>query len=123
MLNWKKEGYKVGEYVYIVKNLGLSSNKLYLTGKAVYVGIKKMDVLVVENGKEKILKFNGMRNVNGYCFGYYYSVFKSEEEYNQMIYNEKKAMELREYISSNIKDVSLKELENIKRLIEKDLKK
>lgn len=117
MVNWKKEGYKVNQEVFIVKHLGLSGDKKTLLGKATYVGTKNMKVSIIEGEKEKILEFNGKRNAKGVCFGFYYTVYKTEAEYNQMVLDEEKSTELREYISKNLHLLSLRELEEVKTVL------
>ena len=117
MVNWKKEGYKKDEEVFIAKHLGLSNEKKLMKGEVIYVGTKNMKVSVLEGEKEKILEFNGERNAKGACFGFYYTVYKTEAEYNQMVLDKEKSTELREYISKNLHLLSLRELEEVKTVV------
>lgn len=122
MVNWKKDGYKVGAEVCIVNKIGFYNPKeIFIKGKVTYVGTKRLKVLIPFGEKEKTLDFNGRRSVDGILFGDYYCVYKTEEEYKQIVADIEKAKELREYISDNLKNISLKDLEQIKEVLDKKL--
>lgn len=122
MVNWKKEGYQVGAEVCIVNKVGFCNPKeIFIKGKVVYAGTKRLKVLIPFGEKEKTLDFNGKRSVNGILFGDYYCVYKSKEEYDKLVADSEKAKELREYISDNLKKISLKDLEALKEVLDEKL--
>lgn len=118
MLNWKKEGYKVGEEVCIVNNFGVynQSSKI-IEGIVVYTGTKRLKVSIKDGDKEKILDFNGRRSVNGLFFGDYYLVYKSKDEYEKLVQEKEEMEEARKYIKDNLDKLSLAQLTEIKSLI------
>lgn len=118
MVNWKKEGYSLDSEVFIVKHMGFSDEKRFIKGKVVYAGTKNMNVSVIEGESERILKFNGSKHAKGSCFGFYYTIYKSEEEYSEIILREEKTDELKKYISDKVKYLSLNELEELKCIID-----
>ena len=118
MINWKKEGYKVGEDVFIVDCFGYKDKKNFLIGKVLYVGTKNMKVSIKDVNRERILLFNGSRVVKGVFWNNYYCVYKSKEEYEQILECDEKASELRKHISDNLKKLSLDQLEDIKKIID-----
>lgn len=118
-INWKKEGFLVGEDVLIINVIGFyDTKKEFITGKVIYVGTKRLKVSIQELDKEKILDFNGKRSVNGCLFGNYYLVYKSKEEYEAIVAIEEETSKLIEHINSNIKNLSLSKLRKISKIID-----
>lgn len=123
MLNWKKNGYELGQEVCVVYKVGFYNPKeVFIVGKITYVGTKRLKVVIpFGDNKEKTLDFNGKRSVNGVLFGDYYMVYKTKEEYDEVVAHNEKAKELREYISNNVAKLTLSELEEIKSLMDSQL--
>lgn len=118
MVNWKKEGYSLDLEVFIVKHMGFSNEKRFIKGKVVYVGTKNMNVSIIEGESERILKFNDVKHAKGSSFGFYYTIYKSEEEYTETALREEKTDELKKYISAKVQFLSLNELEELKGIID-----
>lgn len=122
MINWKSEGYKVGEEVCIVNRMGFyNPTEKHIVGKVVHSGTKILKVVVpFGENKEKTLVFNGKRSCNGVLFGDYYLVYKTIDEYNKVLDEKEKAENLRDYISKNLNNLSLNALEKIKDVVDSE---
>lgn len=110
MINWKKEGYLVGEEVLLVSKLYFSDRSSESTGIVKYVGVKK---LVVELEGKKITFNQGSRRSDSNGFGMYYFVYKNKEERETILAKIRRKDELKELISQEIKGLSLESLEKV----------
>lgn len=120
MVNWKKEGYQVGQKVFI-RSFNGYANKEYPSKKGIvtYVGTKNLKVQM----DEIVYTFNNRRiSFNKYLSGQVYYAYKSKEEYEQIRLEEERSKELRSYIMDNLEKFSLKDLEYIKDFLEQILK-
>lgn len=106
MINWKKEGYIVGEEVCLV--LKYYSGKVeFLTGKVTHVGTKILKVL---KGGNRELKFVDGNSVSGVLWGDIYYVYKTKEEYEKLVLKSEKTEELRKKITEKIGELELEDL-------------
>lgn len=120
MHNWKKEGYKVEDNVCIIgQSVGWTSREIKKSGKVIYVGTKILKVEIDRKDDEpRILTFNGKDYTKGEFFGNYYVLYKTEEDYDNMVKDRKKKILLQDNIIKNINKLSLLELEKIKEIID-----
>lgn len=116
MINWKKEGYVVGQKVYLVQEFLFSKEKRYYDGTVTYVGSKILKVKKENDTYEKTLTFE-KRWTSGGMAGYYYSVYKSEEEYEEKLSKELDRKALIGLIEHNIRKLSNEHLEEVDKLI------
>lgn len=121
MTNWKKDGYKIGEKVFIVKTLGLSNSNEGMLGTVVYVGTKKLRVSIQQKYKESILEFDSNGYARGSSFGYYYYVYKTEEEYINQIQKQKNLDSLKKELINKIESLSLEQLNKLSLIIDTGL--
>ena len=126
MINWKKEGYVVGENVLIVNKFGLyNQRENFIDGVVTYVGTKILKVSILDNENERILTFNGRsltsngRKDNSVAFGDFYIVYKSREAYDKEVSDRKKRDNLKTYITRNLIELDLDTLVSIKDEIDK----
>lgn len=123
-INWKKEGYEVGDEVCIVSTFELYSLEeiKYIVGKVTHVGTKILKVTIPDVDKEKTLKFNGRRSVPGGFWERTYCVYKTKEDYQEAVAKREKAEELKKYISKNLDNLALEDLEVVGDIIDKKCK-
>ena len=115
MINWKKEGYIVGEKVLIVNKFGIYNQKENtIDGVVTYVGTKILKVSIYGTENERILTFNGRRNCSGVVFGDFYAVYKSKEDYDKEVLDKKEMENLTVYITRSLSELDLDTLINIK---------
>lgn len=117
MINWKKEGYLVGEEVLLVSKLYFSERSSEHTGIIKYVGVKK---LVVELDSKKITFNQGSRRSDSNGFGMYYFVYKNKEERESILAKIKREDDLKEVITKEIKGLSLESLEKVYNCIKEE---
>lgn len=112
-MNWKKEGYVVGEEVCLVfKSYG--GKVEFLTGKVTHVGTKILKVL---KGENREFKFTGRNSVNGVLWGDTYYVYKTKEEYEKIVLENEKTEELRKKLTEKIGELELEGLVAINNLL------
>lgn len=116
MINWKKEGYEVGQKVYLVQEYLFSKSKFYRTGIVTYVGTKILKVKKEEDDRSKTIVFE-KRWTSGDMPGYFYSVYKSEQEYEEELSKELDRKALIGLIEHNIRKLSNEHLEEVDKLI------
>lgn len=113
-MNWKKEGYKVGNKAYMT-NRSMWNN--VLTGgeevEIVYVGTK---ILKVKHNNS-IIEFKGKTFSNSSLWGYYYEIYLNEEEYIRLREEEKQRTELAEQLKLLIGKAPLSKLKAIEKII------
>lgn len=95
-MNWKRDGYKQGDNVYIIKKSILGTIERELIGEIISAGTKNMKVMILKHNKSKILAFNANGVFRAESF--IYSVYKSKEEYKKFL----KEKQYRAYLISNI---------------------
>lgn len=115
-MNWKKEGYEVGQKVYLVQEFLFSKNKSYHNGIVTHVGTKILKVKKEDDKYEKTLTFE-KRWTSGGMAGYCYNVYKSEKEYEEELSKELDRKALIGLIEYNIKNLSNEQLEEVDKLI------
>ena len=112
MMNWKKEGWEVGQEVFLVVKGMFTRDIKYQTGKVTHVGTKLLKV-DVEPKMQLTFKDNNQTSGHIASFGYIYEVFKSKEDF----YEESEKRERKKYlvgrISRNIQVLSDEKLELI----------
>ena len=89
-MNWKKEGYKVGQEVYLVGKGMFTRDINYNEGIVIHAGTKTLKVKFKDS--ERILEFKNNKYSKGATWGYGYYLYKSKEEYEEQT----KAIEYRE---------------------------
>lgn len=126
MINWKKEGYIVGDSVLIVNKFGLySQREIFFDGVVTYVGTKILKVSIGNNKDKKNLTFKGVSlTSNGardhsVSFGEFYTVYKSREAYDKEVLDRNKRGSLKNFILRNLSDLDLDTLIKIKDEIDK----
>lgn len=119
MSNWKKDGYKIGDEVFVVKVLGMSNDVTSMTGTVTYVGTKKLKVEIKQKYKNSILEFDYKGIARGSSFGFYYYVYKSKEAYLNETKKDDYINELRNSLSKKINSLSLEQLEELESILDK----
>lgn len=115
MHNWKKENYKVGEKVFIVRNSSFSSgNQSFLEGEVLKVGTKILEVKPDDNIKK--LKFDE-RGVTSSSWGFMDYVYKSKEDYEEAKRIISETNELKNELLIKIKTLDLDKLKKIRDFI------
>lgn len=112
-MNWKKLGYKPKDKVCIVSRVVFSEEKTFLEGEVVHAGTK---VLKVKLSDDETLSFE-KRYAGGRLAGLYYEVYKSKEEYEEIIKKKAHKKLLKEDIINKITHLSVEQLEEIEKLI------
>lgn len=113
-MNWKKAGYKPGDKVYIVQSMLFSERKSFLDGTVTYVGTKILKVSLDDIDTK--LEFT-KRYISGKMIGYCYEVYKSKEEYDEILRKELDRKTLIGLIEHSIKNLSNEQLEEVEKLI------
>lgn len=116
-MNWKKEGYNVGDKVYITTEWMFASKKYEEYGTVIYVGTK---ILKVKLDNDSILEFKNskMACIRGMWSSYHY-IYKSKEEYEDIIKKKHVRKCLINSLTSRLKELSIEELEAVDVLINK----
>ena len=111
LINWKKEGYKEGNEVFIVYSDYVSGTKTFFKGYVLKVGIKNLKVRF----KQQNVIFNSktVRHKGFGLMGCYLTVFQNEEEYIKEKEKFEKAKNIREAIIDKIKTFNLEQLETL----------
>lgn len=115
MINWKKEGYSVGDEVLLISKYPFTDRMSEHKGIITYVGTKK---LAVAFDNKKLTFSKGSRRADNYDWHNSFYVYKNSEERNTFLSNEEKRGKLIEKISTDVKNLSLMSLEKIDSLIE-----
>lgn len=122
-INWKKEGYKVGENALVVlRKYNFTRNEFEFTDYKVlyeitHVGTKILKVKHKDYHNNTKFQFKS-RSINGPFFGHSYVVFKDEEEFNLYKQKEERYKELRIKLSEKVKTLPIEKLEMINDIIE-----
>lgn len=117
-MNWKKENYNVGDSVYVTTEWMFSNSKNEQYGTVTHVGTK---ILKVKLDNDSILEFKNSRMActKGMWSSYHY-VYKSKEEYQEIV-NKKHTREcLIKSITSRLRELSVEELQAVEKLINKE---
>lgn len=124
-MNWKKQGYVVGQKVYLVQEFLFSDKKNFHEGTVTHVGTKILKVKKENDNYEKTLVFE-KRWTSGGMAGYCYEVYKSRKDYEEVLHKELERKTLIGLIEHSIKNLSNEQLEEVEKLINsfnKDTKK
>ncbi|WP_368263221.1 beta barrel domain-containing protein [Clostridium disporicum] len=117
-INWKNEGYVVGQKVFLAVNMGFYSNNLsFQEGVVTYVGTKILKVTTIEGGRELKLEFNNKRSTLSGILKHRYQVYKSESEYLDKLEEKQKANRLREELTVKLNKFDLSQLEKIEKFM------
>lgn len=116
-MNWKKQGYEVGQKVYLVQEFLFSNKKCFHDGTVTHVGTKLLKVKKDNDSYERTLTFE-KRWTSGGMAGYCYEVYKSEKEYNEILSRELDRKALIGLIEHSIKNLSNEQLEDVKKLVD-----
>ena len=122
-VNWKKEGYKVGDTVLLVlKKYNFNTNQFeYSNLKDLYevthVGTKVLKVKHKDYYNKSKYEFRS-RTTRSAIFGHSYAVFKNEEEYSLYRQKEDRLDRLRDELTKKVKRLPLETLEYINQIIE-----
>lgn len=117
-MNWKKEGWKVGQEVYLVVKGMFTRDIRYEKGIVKHVGTKLLKV----NCEPKMqLTFSDTNITKGNLasFSYTYEVYKSEEDYKKCISKELSRRVTIELIKDELINLSTEDLDKILEIIEK----
>lgn len=115
-MNWKKEGYTVGQQVYIVKKLSFSERKIFSKGTVTHAGTKILKVKKENDNYDQNLVFEE-RWTSGCMAGYFYEVYKSQQEYEEILSRELDRKTLIGLIEHKIKNLSNEQLEQVEKLV------
>ena len=107
-INWKKEGYKIGQTLFIFKKdyFTTNSNPYQTEVTVTHVGVK---ILKVTDG-EREFEFKGSKTTNCGLWGICYQLYNSREEFEQEQRDEAEKYELKMKLSNSINNLSLEEL-------------
>lgn len=112
-MNWKKEGYNVGDTVFLVGELMFTTRKIHSTGTVVHSGTKILKVKIDDN---IVLKFE-RRGASSGGWGTYYTVFKSKEEYESIIALKEVKEDMLKSLSDRLNKLSIEQLRDVEKLI------
>lgn len=121
-VNWKREGYKVGDKIFVVSTqYDFNTGKFEYTNKYMhceitYVGIK---ILKVKSNKDEKMVFN-RRKCRSSLLGHGYAAFKDEQEFEIYKTREKIKEKLQIELTEKIKHLPLETLYQINEVIKKD---
>lgn len=114
-MNWKKEGYKVGQEVFLVRKGMFTRDISYNTGTISHVGTKKMKI----NIDSKIqLTFTDSKECVGYTWGNLYTFYDSKKEYLEEVDKTKAKNDLIAKIKDNLNKLNMDKLNKILDIIE-----
>ncbi|MFC0903789.1 hypothetical protein ACFHWD_03675 [Clostridium sp. MT-14] len=112
-MNWRKEGYEVGQEVCLATEMLYSGTKINKV-QVIYVGTK---VLKIKYG-DRIIEFKSSRSTGSqFSFGILYTIYKSEEEYQQHLKLEQEKEILINNIRRGLNSLSLDKLKEINNII------
>lgn len=112
-MNWKKNGYTIGDKVFLIGEFMFTNRKVEYTGTVIHAGIKILKVRMEDN---TVLKFERRGSSSG-SWGMYYTVFKSKEEYESLIaLKEAKECMIKD-LNDRIKNLSIEQLKDVEKLI------
>lgn len=115
-MNWEKEGYKVGQEVFIVRKGMFTRDISYHTGTISHIGIKK---LVVYIDSKMQLTFTDDRECAG-AWGDLYTFYNNKEEYEEELAKKKAKNDLIAEIRDNLNKLSMDKLNAILDIIKED---
>ena len=107
-INFRKEGYVVGQKLFMVKENYVASNNAG-DGKEVEVTYVGPSVLKVTDGENEF-KFNGEMKRKGVVFGIFFKLYQSEADYLRIKGEEESANQLKKEITQELEGLSLKDL-------------
>lgn len=116
-MNWKQEGYQIGDEV-CLENIMLYSGSTIEDADIMYVGNK---ILKVKTSNDKIIQFKDSKTASGHCFGFMYKIYKNREEYEQLIQTKKDKEILIDKISKKLDKLSLEKLQEIENIIKMEV--
>jgi len=110
-INWKKEGYKIGQTLFIFKKdyFTTNSNPYQTEVTVTYVGTK---VLKVSDG-EREFEFKGSKATSCGLWGMSYNLYNSREEFEQEQRDEAEKYELKAKLTNGVASLSLDELKEL----------
>jgi len=112
-MNWKKNGYSIGDTVFLVGEFMFTSKRIYSNGTVIHSGTKILKVKMDDN---TVLKFQNKGASSG-GWGIYYSVFKSKEEYDDLIALKEARNDMLESLNDILQDLSLDQLKDVEKLL------
>lgn len=95
-MNWKKEGYEIGQEVFLLRTCAFGANTVMDKGTVAHVGTK---LLKIDCSPKMQLTFRESNRCNGGLYGVMYYLYKSEEDYMR----EKKQAEIRKELENKVK--------------------
>lgn len=116
-MNWKKEGYKVRQKVFIVRKGMFTRDIGYYTGTISHVGTKK---LVIDIDSKMQLTFTNDRECTGNTWGNLYTFYNNKEEYEEELAKKKAKNDLIAEIKDNLNKLSMDKLNAILDTIKED---
>lgn len=112
-VNWKREGYNVGQKVFVHIENRYSEDK-FCEAEVSYVGFKYLRIDM--NGHE--IEFKSSKSISSISWVSTYTVYKSEDEYKETVRLEKEKDEIQSKLTSIILDMDLEKLRKINKFIE-----
>lgn len=109
-INWKKQGYKIGQEVLLVRKCMFTNDSSFTTGIVAHAGTS---ILKVNCNPKMQLTFKGKTTCKGYLFGHTFELYKDEQEYLEKINKTTKRKELINKIKDRLEDLSDSQLESI----------
>lgn len=116
-MNWKKEGYKIGQEVFLLRTCAFGMNTFMDKGTVAHVGTK---LLKVNCSPKMQLTFRGNNRCSGGLYGFMYYLYKSEEDYMREEKQEEIRKELENKVKKDIDKLTNEQLEIITQWIEGD---
>ena len=110
-MNWKKEGYKKDQKVFLVSKGMFTRDIHYYEGVIIHAGTKILKVKI--DASERILEFKNSTYTSGALWGYGYYLYKSEEVYKNEIIETTYKNELLEKVKNSLSKLTNEQLEEI----------
>lgn len=95
-MNWKKEGYKIGQEVFLLRVCAFGTNTVMDKGTVSHVGTK---LLKVDCSPKMQLTFRESNRCSGGLYGVMYYLYKTKEDYMK----EEKQAEIRKELENKVK--------------------
>lgn len=95
-MNWKKEGYEIGQEVFLLRTCAFGTNTVMDKGTVAHVGTK---LLKIDCSPKMQLTFRESNRCSGGLYGVMYYLYKSEEDYMR----EKKQVEIKKELENKVK--------------------
>lgn len=108
-MNWKRQEYKIGDIVCIVKKYHYTHKNEITDGEVIHAGTKLLKVKI----GSRIYTFKNTNYCKGAMYGVYYYVYKSKDEYENIIQEQVLRKELEDELIRLLPYISKEDLQDI----------